>query len=142
MIARLKPETTSFDFIVIGAGSAGCIVASRLSESGRHTVLLIEAGGSDRSFWLTIPVGYARSYYDPAVNWMYSTEPEPALADRRLYVPRGKVIGGSGAINAMVFVRGAARDFPARVPSSARSRPRIFASSSVVLGAGSASARP
>ncbi|NML75828.1 choline dehydrogenase [Rhizobium sp. S-51] len=101
----------TFDFIIIGAGSAGCILASRLSEDGRHSVLLVEAGGSDDSFWFKIPVGYAKSYYNPKVNWMYSTEPEPELANRRLYVPRGKVQGGSGSINAMVFVRGAAQDF-------------------------------
>ena len=102
---------STFDFIVVGAGSAGCILANRLSADGRHTVLLVEAGGSDNSFWFKIPVGYARSYHNPAVNWMYSTEPEPELGNRRIYVPRGKVQGGSGSINAMVFVRGAASDF-------------------------------
>ena len=82
-----------FDFIVVGAGSAGCIVASRLSESGRHSVLLIEAGGEDKSFWFKIPVGYAKSYYNPKVNWMYRTEPEANLGGRRIYAPRGKVQG-------------------------------------------------
>ncbi len=101
----------TFDFVVVGAGSAGAIVAARLSEDGRHTVLLIEAGGHDRSFWLELPVGYARSYYDPRVNWMYWSEPEAGLGGRRVYCPRGKVQGGSGAINAMVFVRGAPFDF-------------------------------
>ncbi|MGA1803004.1 GMC family oxidoreductase [Rhizobium sp. HT1-10] len=100
-----------YDFVIVGAGSAGCILASRLSESGKYTVLLIEAGGKDDSFWFKIPVGYAKSYYNPAVNWMYSTEPEARLDGRRLYVPRGKVQGGSGSINAMIFVRGAAADF-------------------------------
>ena len=100
-----------FDFVVVGAGSAGCIVASRLAESGRNSVLLIEAGGNDASFWLKIPVGYAKSYYDPRVNWMYFSEPEPNLGTRRIYSPRGKVQGGSGSINAMIFVRGAATDF-------------------------------
>lgn len=99
------------DFVIVGAGSAGCILASRLSESGRYSVLLVEAGGSDDSVWFKIPIGYARSYYNPEVNWMYSTEPEAGLDGRRLYVPRGKVQGGSGSINAMVFVRGAADDF-------------------------------
>ncbi len=99
------------DFVIIGAGSAGCILASRLSENGRYSVLLLEAGGKDDSFWFKIPVGYAKSYYNPAVNWMYSTEPEKELLNRRIYVPRGKVQGGSGSINAMVFVRGARGDF-------------------------------
>ena len=100
-----------FDFIVVGAGSAGSILASRLTENGRYTVLLVEAGGHDRSYWFKIPVGYAKSYYNPSVNWMLRTQPEPNLADRQIYVPRGKVLGGSGAINAMVFVRGARQDF-------------------------------
>lgn len=101
----------TFDFVVVGAGSAGCIVASRLSEGGRHSVLLIEAGGSDDSIWLKIPIGYAKSYYNPRVNWMYYSEPELNLCGRRIYAPRGMVQGGSGAINAMIFVRGAASDF-------------------------------
>ncbi|WP_440981144.1 GMC family oxidoreductase [Shinella sumterensis] len=100
-----------YDYIVVGAGSAGCILASRLSQDGRHSVLVIEAGGSDGSFWFQIPVGYARSYYDPRVNWMHHSEPEGALNGRRVYVPRGKVQGGSGSINAMIFVRGAKADF-------------------------------
>lgn len=100
-----------FDFIIVGAGSAGCILADRLSESGRYRVLLIEAGGSDRSFWLKIPIGYAKSYYNPTLNWMYWSEPEAELGNRRIYVPRGKVLGGSGAINAMIYLRGAAADF-------------------------------
>ena len=82
-----------YDYVIIGAGSAGCILASRLSEDGRFSVLLIEAGGEDKSFWFKIPVGYARSYYNPEVNWMYSTEPEEELGGRSLYVPRGKVQG-------------------------------------------------
>ncbi|WFS00855.1 GMC family oxidoreductase [Rhizobium tumorigenes] len=100
-----------YDFVIVGAGSAGCILASRLSENGKYSVLLIEAGGKDDSFWFKIPVGYAKSFYNPDVNWMYSTEPEPELNGRRIYVPRGKVQGGSGSINAMIFVRGAAADF-------------------------------
>ncbi len=102
---------TEFDFIVVGAGSAGCVLANRLSASGEHTVLLLEAGGSDARFWLRTPIGYGMSFYNPAVNWMYRTEPEPALAGRQGYWPRGKVLGGSSSINAMVFVRGQPRDF-------------------------------
>jgi choline dehydrogenase len=100
-----------YDFVIVGAGSAGCILASRLSESGKYSVLLLEAGGKDDSFWFKIPVGYAKSFYNPDVNWMYSTEPQAELDGRRIYVPRGKVQGGSGSINAMIFVRGAADDF-------------------------------
>jgi len=101
----------TFDYIIVGAGSAGCILASRLTADGKHSVLLIEAGGPDDSFWFKIPVGYARSYYNPKVNYMYWSEPEPNLGNRRIYVPRGKVQGGSGSINAMIYVRGAAADF-------------------------------
>lgn len=101
----------TYDYIIVGAGSAGCILANRLSASGKHSVLLIEAGGPDNSFWFKIPVGYARSYYNPKVNYMYWSEPEPELGNRRIYVPRGKVQGGSGSINAMIYVRGSTADF-------------------------------
>jgi choline dehydrogenase len=104
---------TEFDFIIVGAGSAGCVLASRLTESGRHTVLLLEAGGSDRQFWLKVPIGYGKSFYNPAVNWMYRTAPDPGLGGREAYWPRGKVLGGSSSINAMVFVRGLPADFDA-----------------------------
>jgi len=102
---------TEFDFIIVGAGSAGCVLANRLTASGRHTVLLLEAGGSDRRFWLRVPIGYGTSFYNPAVNWMYRTEADPGLAGREGYWPRGKVLGGSSSINAMVFVRGQPADF-------------------------------
>jgi choline dehydrogenase len=100
-----------FDYIVVGAGTAGCVVASRLSASGRHKVLLLEAGGSDRRFWIKLPIGYGRTFNDPRVNWMYEAEPDAALAGRRAFWPRGKVLGGSGSINAMVYVRGLPSDF-------------------------------
>ncbi|WP_341899431.1 GMC family oxidoreductase N-terminal domain-containing protein [Ferrovibrio terrae] len=102
---------TEYDFIVVGAGSAGCVLANRLSENGRFSVLLLEAGGTDRRFWLTVPIGYGKAFYDSAVNWMYMTEPDPGLNGRPSYWPRGKVLGGSSAINAMIFVRGHATDF-------------------------------
>ena len=73
---------SEFDFIVVGAGSAGCVLANRLSESGRHSVLLLEAGGSDQRFWLKAPIGYGLSFYNPKVNWMYRTEPDPGLGER------------------------------------------------------------
>jgi len=87
------------------------VLANRLTEDGRHRVLLLEAGGSERRFWLQVPIGYGKSFYDPDVNWMYGTETEPALAGRAGYWPRGKVLGGSSSINAMVFVRGQHEDF-------------------------------
>ena len=103
--------TQEFDYIIVGAGTAGCVLANRLTECGKYTVLLLEAGGSDRSIWIQMPIGYGRTFFDKRINWMYDTEPVEALGGRRSYWPRGKVIGGSGSINAMVYVRGQPRDF-------------------------------
>ncbi|HLI10005.1 MAG TPA: GMC family oxidoreductase N-terminal domain-containing protein [Alphaproteobacteria bacterium] len=100
-----------FDFIIIGAGSAGCVLANRLTACGRYSVLLLEAGGSDRRFWIQVPIGYGKAFYDKRVNWMYRTEPEPGLGGRQGYWPRGKVLGGSSSINAMVYIRGQPDDF-------------------------------
>lgn len=100
-----------YDYIIVGAGSAGCILANRLSASGKYTVLLLEAGGKDNALWFKVPVGYINMYYNKACNWMYYSEPEKALANRAIYSPRGKVQGGSGAINAMIYVRGQESDF-------------------------------
>ncbi|MBB3144563.1 choline dehydrogenase [Phyllobacterium trifolii] len=101
----------SFDFIIVGSGSAGSVVAERLSASGRHSVLVLEAGGSDRRFFVTMPLGYGKTFYDKSVNWMYRAEPDPGLDGNADYWPRGKVLGGSSSINAMVYVRGAPEDF-------------------------------
>ena len=100
-----------YDYIVIGAGTAGCVVASRLAERPGTRVLLLEAGGSDRRLMIQLPIGYGRTFFDPKVNWMYDTDPVPGLDGRSSYWPRGKVVGGSGSINAMVHVRGFAHDF-------------------------------
>ncbi len=102
---------TTFDYIIVGAGSAGCILADRLSESGRYRVLLLEAGSADKSMWLRMPLGFAKLFYHPKYNWRYHTTPQRELMGQRVYTPRGKVLGGSGAINAMIYVRGQRRDF-------------------------------
>jgi len=100
-----------FDYIVVGGGTAGCVVAARLTESGKHRVLLLEAGGSDDRFFVRMPIGYGKCFYDARLNWMYRSEPEAALNDRNGYWPRGKLLGGSGSINAMVYVRGLRQDY-------------------------------
>lgn len=101
----------TFDYVIVGAGTAGCVLANRLSANGRSTVLVLEAGGSDRTIWIQLPIGYGRTFFDRRVNWMYDTESIPGLEGRSSYWPRGKVIGGSGSINAMVHVRGQRHDF-------------------------------
>src|SRR6266403_1131536 len=100
-----------FDYIVVGAGTAGCIVANRLSADPRKRVLILEAGGSDNWIWFHIPVGYLFAIGNPRSDWMFRTEPEAGLNGRSLAYPRGKVIGGSSAINAMISMRGQAADY-------------------------------
>lgn len=100
-----------YDFILVGAGSAGCVLANRLSANGRYRVLLLEAGGDDRRFWIQVPLGYGKSFYDKNVNWMYQTEPVAGTAGRKSYWPCGKVLGGSSSINAMIYIRGQAEDY-------------------------------
>lgn len=102
---------SEFDFIIIGAGSAGCVLANRLSENGKFKTLLLEAGGSDLNFWIWMPIGYGKTFYRRSVNWMYETEPDAGLNGRISYWPRGKVMGGSSSINAMVYIRGQQDDF-------------------------------
>src|SRR5438045_1089624 len=101
----------TYDFIVTGAGSAGCAVAGRLSESGRWRVLLLEAGGRDSNPWIHIPLGYTRTFTNPRANWMFESEPEKELNNRTLYQPRGKVLGGTSSINGMVYMRGTPTDY-------------------------------
>jgi len=107
----LVSEETEADYIVVGAGSAGSVLANRLSADGKSRVLVLEAGGSERSFWISMPIGYGKTFYDDRFNWKYLTEPEAALGGRRSYWPRGKVLGGSSSINAMVYARGHPGDF-------------------------------
>ena len=107
----MATDNEEFDFIVSGAGSAGCAVAARLSESGRYSVLLLEAGPPDRNPWIHIPLGFTKVYIDGTVNWKFETEPVASLNNRTLYQPRGKVLGGSSSINGTIYMRGQPRDF-------------------------------
>ena len=102
---------SSYDYIIVGAGSAGCVLANRLSENPDVSVLLLEAGPVDRSLWLKVPAAFIYEYTSPRHNWLYHTDPEPQLDGRRVYCPRGKVLGGSSSINGMAYVRGQAQDF-------------------------------
>ena len=101
----------SFDFVIVGAGSAGCVLADRLSEDGKYTVLVLEAGGSDRRFFVSLPLGYGKLFYDKRLNWAYETEVDPGLNNKPDYWPRGKILGGSSSINAMVWARGHKSDY-------------------------------
>ena len=102
---------SDYDYIIVGAGSAGCVLANRLSKDPLNRVLLLEAGGSDRRFYIQMPIGYGKTFHQKAVNWMYMTEPSADAGNRPSYWPRGKVLGGSSSINAMVYVRGNPKDF-------------------------------
>ncbi|MBO6949973.1 MAG: GMC family oxidoreductase N-terminal domain-containing protein, partial [Rhodospirillales bacterium] len=100
-----------YDYIIVGAGSAGCVLANRLSADREMRVLLLEAGGRDSNPWIHVPVGYFKTLHNPKTDWCYKTEPEPGLAGRRLDWPRGKVLGGSSSINGLLYIRGQAEDY-------------------------------
>jgi choline dehydrogenase len=105
------PDSEAFDFIVVGAGSAGCVLADRLTAWGRHRVLLLEAGPGNLHPWLHIPLGFGKLFSDRRYNWCYATEPQPGCHDREVIAPRGKVLGGSSSINGLIYIRGQAEDF-------------------------------
>src|ERR1700745_2632391 len=105
------PSKAAFDYIIIGAGSAGCVLANRLTASGRHRVLLLEAGGEDRNIWIHVPLGYGQNFSNTEIKWLYETEPEPECHGRKIIAPRGKVMGGSSSINGLMYVRGQAQDY-------------------------------
>ena len=106
-----KPIGRRIDWLIVGGGTAGCVLANRLSESGEARVLLLEAGGKDDWIWFHIPVGYLFAIGNPRADWMFKTEPQTHLNGRSLHYPRGKLLGGSSAINAMIYMRGQARDY-------------------------------
>jgi choline dehydrogenase len=109
--SRPSSEAPEFDYIIVGAGSAGCVLANRLSTDGKHSVLLLEAGPKDSNLWIHVPLGYGKLFKDKTVNWMYQTEPEPGLDGRTIFQPRGKVLGGSSSINGLLYVRGQHEDY-------------------------------
>ncbi|MGD9952169.1 MAG: GMC family oxidoreductase [Burkholderiales bacterium] len=100
-----------WDYVVVGAGTAGCVLANRLTEDGRHRVLLLEAGPRDTNLWIHVPLGYGKLFSRTDVNWAYESEPEPFLNGRRVFTPRGKVLGGSSSINGLVYIRGQREDY-------------------------------
>ncbi len=107
----------NYDYIIVGAGSAGCVLANRLTENPDSKVLLLEAGPRDTNLWIHVPLGYGKLFARTDVNWAYESEPEPALNGRRIFTPRGKVLGGSSSINGLVYIRGQREDFDGwRIP--------------------------
>ena len=102
---------TAWDYVIVGAGSAGCALANRLSADGRHSVLLLEAGPRDRYPWIHIPIGYAKTMFHPVYNWCFKTEPESGMNGREIYWPRGRTLGGSSAINGLIYIRGQREDY-------------------------------
>ncbi len=107
----MKAEAETFDYVIVGAGSAGCVLANRLSEDPANKVAILEAGGSDNWIWFHVPVGYLFAIGNPRADWLFKTDPEPGLGGRALNYPRGKVIGGCSAINAMIYMRGQKQDY-------------------------------
>ena len=130
----------AYDYVIVGGGTAACVLANRLTADGRHRVLMLEAGGEPRSMWIRIPAGFTKLLNDPVYNWRFETQPEKATLDRVIAIPRGKGLGGSSLINGMIYVQGQPSDYddwasrgairsipdcPRRAASGARRRPTL-----------------
>ena len=102
---------STVDFIVVGGGSAGCVLANRLSEDGKHSVCLLEAGPRDRNIWIHIPIGYGKTMFHKTLNWQFYTDPDPGMLDRKIYWPRGRTLGGCSSINGLIYMRGQKQDY-------------------------------
>ncbi len=107
----MRADVSCVDYVIVGAGTAGCVMANRLSADGRHSVLLLEAGPPDTNPWIHVPIGYGKTMLHPVLNWGFSTEPDPNMNGRRIYWPRGRTLGGSSAVNGLIQIRGQDEDF-------------------------------
>ncbi|MFK7966784.1 MAG: GMC family oxidoreductase [Burkholderiaceae bacterium] len=110
-MSSVNASTSVFDYVIVGGGTAGCVLADRLSANGQYSVLVLEAGPADRYPWIHVPIGYAKTMFHPVYNWRFETEPEPEMNGRKVYWPRGRTLGGSSSINGLVFIRGQAEDY-------------------------------
>ena len=112
-LATVPPPNASYDYVIVGGGTAGCVLANRLSRDSRNRVLLLEAGPEDRSPWIHLPIGYGKTMFHPVYNWGFYTDPDPGMDGRRIYWPRGRCLGGSSSINGLIYVRGQREDYDA-----------------------------